>query len=788
MSAVARLAGPLLVCLATGTAGGIDAPPPWRPTESRAPCAGYSALRAPFFGETHVHTSYSFDANIGDVRNDPHDAYAFAKGGPLGLPPYDAHGAAGRTVRLGRPLDFTAVTDHAEQFGEIRICESARDPHYAEAECVLLRETHGTAVPLPAPQQPAAVFTWAVPYTGVEPFHRFRWCGADGGTCLAAASVVWRDTQAAAEEAYDRSAACTFTSFVAYEWSTTPRGVNLHRNVIFRNAAVPPLPVSAVEESTAQGLWKALRARCLEGIPGCDVLAIPHNTNLSLGQMFVPENADGSPLAATDAAFRAAMEPLIEMTQHKGDSECRPGVLTNDEQCGFEKMIRTTLAGTDGTPVYRPRAFVRNILKDGLAVEARVGVNPFRLGFVAGTDSHNGTPGLVSEAAWGEAGHLGTRDATPAFMLSPHPLGGIEANPGGLAVVWAEENSRDALFAAMRRRETYATSGPRPVVRFFGGRLAATACGASRFVEQGYRDGVPMGGELGAVRGRSAPRFAILAMKDPGGGGEPSTPLQRIQVVKGWLDAAGATRERVFDVAGPADDGAAVDLATCAAKGGGADSLCTVWEDPEFDPGERAFYYARILEDPVCRWSTRLCNAQHVDCADPGSVPADFATCCDPRFPKTIQERAWTSPIWYRPEAIARVRGGVRFGEKRGHDALALAIRIARPPTALDPGTNALRVTVEDDDPIFDATIPAGALVADGPGFRWDAGGVGGLRRARFRIRGGAATLKLRTIATDLSHADRVAHFVTVSVSAGTYASAYTRLWDLADGRLRPAE
>src|SRR5262249_18247721 len=257
---------------------------------------------------------------------------------------------------------------------------------------------------------------------------------------------------------------------------------------------VPPLPVSAIEQSTAQGLWNALRVQCLDGLPGCDVLAIPHNANLSLGQMFVPENADHTPLTAADAAFRAAMEPLVEMTQHKGDSECHPGVLTNDEQCGYEKMIRTTLSDTDPSHVYYPGAFVRNVLKDGLAVEAQLGVNPFRLGFVAGTDSHNATPGLVSEADWVGAGHLGTRDATPAYMVSPYPLGGIEANPGGLTVAWAEENSRDALFAAMRRRETYATSGPRPIVRFFGGALDPVACGATDFVEHGYLGGVPMGG------------------------------------------------------------------------------------------------------------------------------------------------------------------------------------------------------------------------------------------------------------------------------------------------------
>jgi hypothetical protein len=221
----------------------------------------------------------------------------------------------------------------------------------------------------------------------------------------------------------------------------------------------------------------------------------------------------------------------------------------------------------------------------------------------------------------------------------------MEANPGGLTVVWAEENSRDAIFAALRRRETYATSGTRPIVRLFAGNLGKLACGDGDFLAEGYERGVPMGGELGAVRGGRSPRFAVLAMKDPGGGGEPSQPLERVEIVKGWLDAAGQTHERVFLVAGSAGNGAGVDLATCMPHGNGADTLCTVWNDPKFDPGQRAFYYARVLENPVCRWSTRLCNAQGIDCTAPSSVPSDFALRCDPQFPKTIQERAWTSPI-----------------------------------------------------------------------------------------------------------------------------------------------
>jgi hypothetical protein len=481
------------------------------------------------------------------------------------------------------------------------------------------------------------------------------------------------------------------------------------------------------------------------------------------------------------------MEPLIEMTQHKGDSECHPQ-FSSDEACGFEKMLRTTLADTDPSRTQHPLSYVRNILEKGLQQERQVGVNPFPLGFVGGTDTHNGTPGLVNEADFGAVGALGTRDATPAFMVTPYPLGGIEAQPGGLTVAWAEENSRDAIFAALRRRETYATSGTRPTVRFFGGSLAGIGCGKGDFVERGYRGGVPMGGELGAVNGNESPRFAILATRDPGGNGDPSTPLQYVQIVKGWVDAAGAAHEQVFDVAGEST-GASVDTTTCTPSGAGADTLCAVWKDPEFDPGERAFYYARVVENPVCRWSTHLCNAQGVDCSNPGSVPTELATCCDARFPKTIEERAWTSPIWYRPDAIGRVRGGVTFGRTPGADSLALVLTFAEAPAELDLANEPLTLSVADDDTIFSLTIPAGAMVERTPGrlFVWDANGTGGVRRATLRIADdGRHTLRVRTVPMDLSHAERVDHIVNVTVATGSYATSNTRRWVMKGSRLAP--
>jgi Protein of unknown function (DUF3604) len=766
------------------TASAQNVPGPWARTESRQPCASYDVLRQPYFGDTHVHTAYSSDAVFAGTREDPRGAYRFAEGQAIGLPPYDAGGAPTRTAQLRRPLDFTAVTDHAEQFGEIQICLTPGYPGYDSSDCVSARAQLATPPPpLPSQLPPFAVISFLLNYGVVVPPTRFSWCGVDNVDCLTEASLIWQDTQAAAEEFYDRSTACTFTSFVGYEWSGQPGGNNLHRNVIFRNAVVPAMPTSYMEQPTPQGLWSRLDADCLQGLPGCDVLAIPHNPNVSGGLMFAPTNADGSPLTASDAFFRASMEPLVEINQHKGDSECRPGVGgSTDEICGFEKNNRLQLFNpvSDPNQTFPALNYVRNALKEGLAQEQALGVNPFKLGLIGSTDTHNATPGGTEEQDFGANGHLGLRDhATPVYMLQRVTPAGIEATPGGLAVVWAEENSRDALFAAMRRREVYGTSGSRPILRFFGGRESSLHCGDPAFVEAAYRGGVPMGGDVGPVRGDRSPRFGVLAFKDPGTPSSPGAALQQVQIVKGWVDAAGQSHEKVFDVAGNPQNGAGVDTTTCAPTGTGFDSLCAVWSDPDFDASERAFYYARVLENPTCRWSTYLCNAQGIDCN--AAVPSGYEECCNPIVPKTIQERAWSSPIWYHPEGVARLRASVRFGDTPGSDVLDLGVGLGAMPGGYDPATAALTIALTDDDDVYRVTIPAGTLQQSRPGrFAWNdpTGAVGGIRSVRLQQRApGRVVLKLRTVRMTLAAADRADHFVQVSLRTGTTEITTTPLW-----------
>lgn len=611
-------------------------------TEERAPCADRSPLRNAYFGDLHVHTVYSFDASRYDVRTTPAQAYAFARGESVWLPPLGPDGKGTREVKLRRPLDFAAVTDHAELMAETSLCTGA-GPAADSNMCKSYKGVGG-------------VPTLGIRLSDPSPGHPEGICGADGALCASESGTIWQEMQKAAEDYYDRTASCTFTTFVGYEYSGSPFVSNIHRNVIFRNAHVPGLPIHYFDEPEPRGLWAALRGACLDAGTGCDVLAIPHNSNWSNGRIFAVEYGEAQTPAeqAVAAADRVAMEPLVEIFQHKGDSECTPGMASPlgapDELCGFEKLRKPPFedcgdgvgeGGMVNLGCVSRLDFVRTALVEGLREERRIGVNPYKLGIIASTDTHNGTPGAVDEDRF--AGHVGVDDAAPADRLGVTGLlpGGIINGPGGLAGVWAVEGSRDAIFEALRRRETFGTSGPRIAVRLFGGDYPDDLCGDPDLVAKGYAGGVPMGGDLPATGGE-APRFVVVAQRDPGTADFAGVQLQRVQIVKGWVDAAGEGHEQVWDVAGDANNGAGVDPATCAPTGKGADSLCAVWKDPAFDPTERAMWYVRVVENPSCRYNAWECLAL----AEADRPPA----CADPNIPKTIQERAWTSPIWYTPE------------------------------------------------------------------------------------------------------------------------------------------
>jgi hypothetical protein len=596
-----------------------------------SPYAGRNFPTRPLFGDTHLHTSFSMDAGAFGARLGPADAYRFAKG-------EEVMASSGQPAKLSRPLDFLVVSDHSDNMGFF--------PQLLAGNPAMLSDPTGRR--------------W---YDMIQSGH-----GADAaieiivafsqGTFPAALASLpgtpayesaWRETIKAAEEANDPG---RFTAFIGYEWTSNTGGNNLHRNVIFRDGSAraslvePFTVVQPLGSDNPRDLWKWMEA--YESKTGGSVLAIAHNGNLSNGRMFpIIESFTGKPIDREYAETRAKWERLYEATQIKGDGETHPYLSPNDEFANFERWDKGNL---DLSELKKPEMleyeYARSALKLGLKLESELGVNPYKFGMIGSTDAHTGLAAVEEDNFFGK-----TSSSEPSPDRANHPfvktekavIMGWETTASGYAAVWASENTREAIFDAMQRRETYATTGPRMLVRFFGGYDFTPADANTRSPAViGYTKGVPMGGDLEAAPAGKVPSFLVAALKDPIGAN-----LDRYQIVKGWVDAKGEMQEKVYDVAWSGDRkpgadgkvpsvGSTVDVANATWTNTiGAPELIAVWTDPDFDPTQRAFYYGRVLEIPTPRWTAYDAKYFNVKMA--------------PEVPMQMQERAYTSPIWYSP-------------------------------------------------------------------------------------------------------------------------------------------
>ena len=597
------------------------------PFAARSEHATSRAMRQAFFGDLHVHTQNSFDAFNFGVRATPDDAYRYAKGEaiehPLGFP-----------IRMrGGPLDFLAVSDHAEYLGTSR---ALADPKGALGQHPLAKKVQsGDLVQaMEAFNALGSVIDSGTPVPGLDADEVIR--------------STWQENIAAAERHNDPG---RFTAFIAYEYSSTPGNANLHRNVVFAGSKAPDVPFGAAQSLNPEDLWTWLDEQRAKGI---EALAIPHNSNWSQGKMFARTNWAGQPIDAAYAAKRRRNEPLVEVTQVKGTSETHPALSPDDEWADFELWKTSQIVPGEGETFTLEAgattgAYARDALRTGLEMKEAIGENPYSFGFIGSSDGHDAAGPVEEDQYFGKLGladgSAELRGSVPktSEQVDYFPWANlVEWGASGLAGAWAEENTRASLYAAFRRKETFGTSGPRIQVRLFAGYDYPEGLPArGDAIERAYAAGVPMGGEL-AARGESVPRFFLWSVRDP-----RDTWLERAQIVKGWIEA-GESHERVFDVACssgrkpdpkthrcPADT-ASVNLEDCSySVGTGAAELAALWRDPTFDPDQRAFYYARVLQNPTCRWTTW-------DALRAGVEP-------NPDVPATIQERAWSSPIFYAP-------------------------------------------------------------------------------------------------------------------------------------------
>lgn len=620
--ATAALARPARAAEETAT------PPPYSPYVDR----GFPTR--PFFGDTHLHTSFSMDAGAFGARLKPRDAYAFAKGG-------EVTASAGQRARLSRPLDFLVVADHSDGMGFFPLLLAGDATILADPQgrkwSEMIRSGRGTEAALDIIVSfSQGTFSQAILPLPGTPAYR----GA------------WQETIAAAEEANDPG---RFTAFIGYEWTSNTAGNNLHRNVIFRDGGErarqvePFTTLKPLGSDDPRDLWQWMAS--YQEKTGGRVLAIPHNGNLSNGRMFPFVEAFGRKLDRDYAESRARWERLYEVTQTKGTSEAHPFLSPNDEFADFELWDEGNLDGSVAkTNDMLAFEYARSALQLGLQLEEQLGTNPYRFGLIGSSDAHTALAAVEEENFFGKTTPQEPGPERMRGTFIDDPKSGVkfmdwEVSASGYAAVWAAENTREALFDAMERRETYATTGPRMTVRFFGGfGFTAADAVAPDPAAAGYAKGVPMGGELRDAPAGRAPTFLVGALKDPIGAN-----LDRIQIVKGWVDAGGAAHERIYDVAWgdaerrrPGRDGrlppvgSTVDVANAVWTNAiGDPELIGVWKDPDFDPAQRAFYYARVLEIPTPRWTA-------YDAKRFGVEPPPGATL-------TLQERACTSPIWYAP-------------------------------------------------------------------------------------------------------------------------------------------
>lgn len=714
----------------------------------RPPAGGCSdrvaGIKNAYFGDLHVHTRDSFDAYFFNSINGPREAYRFAKGEPAGLPSGDDDpNTAQRSLQLDRPLDFTAVTDHAEYLGDFRsICQvGGALPTGVNPACNLIgNNTRANINALVNGDTPFATKLILAGLTDL-PLTRF----------------AWQQQLTITDEEYEP---CSFTTLHGYEYSSQKKGQMLHRNVIFLGDNIPSDVFGSEQvtdvliENNTNDEWRLfdhLQQNCVMK-DGCQVLTIPHSANLSDGRMFLAAQSDGlpvgrngDPLTLADAQLRAEMDRAVEIHQHKGNSECAVGLegpyLQGEESaCDFE-LNKSVCTGLPNDPPvcaqycrgdalndppfcnYRqqptfsvslcetvgvnggsgptencttPLDMVRNALAEGLLIkQALNGVNPYRQAFIGSTDTHNGTPGNVQEKGW--SGHGGVLDdepkdqlgywvcdnkngdpADPASCTNRRFLDrGRAFNPGGLAGVWAEQNTREDIWNGLQRGESFATSGPRIRIRSYASwqappdDICQRLASGEDLIAQGL-PGARMGADLPArPEGAGAPYVVVWAMQDPGGD-TPGTPLQRIDLIKGWYDSDGRPKVREYPgVVKTRDTVRPPSQTDCSVQAGSHPAqLCTVWRDPDFIADRDSFYYARALEVPSCRWSEQLCLSRQVDCsllsAANGMFPESsglrgYEGCCKiegapgsfhgARTFHTIEERAWASPIWYEPRA-----------------------------------------------------------------------------------------------------------------------------------------